>query len=85
MTFQSTLLCNISTVNALKYYKTSYMIRSIERFDIRGYWGIDMNEARQLYIRTHSCIDSIDQLVKTASLNTGDGSIVIHQYSIICL
>ena len=37
-------------------------------FDNRRYWGIEMNEARQLYLGTYSRIDSIDHLVKNCRM-----------------
>ena len=40
------------------------MIRGKGQFDNRRYWGIDMNEACQLYLGTYSRIDSIDCLIK---------------------
>ena len=42
----------------------SDIIRSRGQFDNRRYWGIDMNEARQLYLGTYSVIDSVDPLIK---------------------
>ena len=39
------------------------MIRARGQFDNRRYWGIEMNEARQLYLGTYSHIDSIDQII----------------------
>ena len=63
MSFQSTSLCNISTINALNTCKTSAMIRARGRFYNSRYWGIDMNKVRKLYLGTYSYIESIDQLI----------------------
>ena len=62
--FQSTSPCNISTVNALNNCNTSAIIRERGKFYNRRYWVIDMNEMRQLYLGTYSCINSIDRLIK---------------------
>ena len=43
VSFQSTSLCNIITVNALNGFNISAMIRERGQFDNRRYWGIAMN------------------------------------------
>ena len=44
------------------------MIRERWHFDNRRYWGIRMNEARQLYLGTYSLIDSIYHLIKNCRM-----------------
>ena len=39
------------------------MIRARGQFDNRRYWGIEMNEVRQLYLGNYSHIDSIYHLI----------------------
>ena len=41
----------------------SAMIRARGQFDNRRYWGIEMNEVRQLYLGNYSHIDSIYHLI----------------------
>ena len=67
VSFQSTSLCNISTVNALNYCKISDMSRERGKFDNTRCWGIDMNEVRQLYLGNYLFIDSIDHLIKNSA------------------
>ena len=68
VSFLPTSSCNTSTVNGLNDFKTSDMIREINNFDNRRYWGIEMNEAHQLYIGTHARIDSIDRFIKNCCM-----------------
>ena len=68
VSFQSTSSCNISTINALNSRKTSDISRERGQFYNRRYWGIDMNEAHQLYLGTYSRIDSIDNLIKKSRM-----------------
>ena len=68
VSFQSTSSCNISNVNALKSRKTSDISRERGQFYNRRYWGIEMNEARQLYLGTYSRIDFIDNLIKNCHM-----------------
>ena len=44
------------------------MIRTRGNFDNRRYWGIDMNEAHQIYLGTYSRIDSIDHFIKNCRM-----------------
>ena len=53
------------------------MIMTRGQFDSMRYWGIDMNEACQLYLDTYSHIDYIDNLIKNSAL-TGSGSVGNH-------
>jgi hypothetical protein len=66
--FQSTSSCNISTINALNECKMEVRRKERGRGDNKRYWGIEMNEARKLYLGTYSRIDSIDHLVKNTNL-----------------
>jgi hypothetical protein len=68
VSFQSTSSCNISTVNAID--TISLQVRKKERG--RGIqkctWGIEMNEAHKLYLKTYGAIDRIDHYVKNTGL-----------------
>ena len=67
-TFQSTSSCNISTVNALNECGMYVRKRERGRGDNKRFWGIEMNDARELYLSTYSRIDSIDHLIKNARI-----------------
>ena len=68
VSFQSTSLSKLSTVNTLNECKLTVHKRT------RGYnknkrtWGIEMNAARELYLGTYSRIDSIDHLIKNCRM-----------------
>ena len=68
VSFQSTSSCNFSTINALNSCKTTAMIRSRGKGDNKRYWGIEMNEARNLYLGSYSRIDSIDHMIKNCNM-----------------
>ena len=68
VSFQSTSSCNISTVNALHQCKLSVTKRERGMSDNKRSWGIEMNAARELYLKTYSRIDSIDHLIKNCRL-----------------
>jgi hypothetical protein len=67
-TFQSTSSCNISTVNALNECGMYVRKRERGRKANKRFWGIEMNDARELYLGTYSRIDSMDHLIKNASM-----------------
>jgi hypothetical protein len=67
-TFQSTSSCNISTVNALNECGMYVRKRERGRGENKRCWGIEMNDARELYLGTYSRIDSIDHLIKNANI-----------------
>jgi hypothetical protein len=67
-TFQSTSSCNISTVNALNECSMYVRRRERGRKENKRFWGIEMNDARELYLGTYSRIDSIDHLIKNANI-----------------
>jgi hypothetical protein len=66
--FQSTSSCNFTTVNALNECDLEVRRKERGRKESKRYWGIEMNDARKLYLGTYSRIDSIDHLIKNAHL-----------------
>ena len=66
--FQSTSSCNFTTVNALNECNLTVQRKERGHQESKRYWGIEMNDARTLYLGTYSRIDSIDHLVKNANL-----------------
>jgi hypothetical protein len=66
--FQSTSSCNISMVNAIN--NCSMFIRRKERGtgENKRYWGIEMNDARTLYLKSYYRIDCMDHMIKNARL-----------------
>ena len=68
VSFQSTSSCNISTVNALNGCQLQVQRRERGRGEGKRLWGIEMNDARRLYLSTYSRINSIDHLVKNTRM-----------------
>ena len=68
ISFQSTSSCNISTVNALNTCKQYVRRRERGKGACKRVWGIEMNDARDVYLNTYSRIDSMDHLLKNARL-----------------
>jgi hypothetical protein len=66
--FQSTSSCNISTVNALSPCTKSIRRREHGRGNNKRYWGIEMNDARTLYLGSYHRIDCIDHLIQNARI-----------------
>jgi len=64
VSFQSTGSTNITTVNALDRVGLYVAERQRGRNESKRKWGIEMNEARALYLSTYSAVDKIDQLLK---------------------
>ena len=64
VTFQSTGGTNITCVNALSELKLFVRERSKGQGDTKRIWAIEMNEGRELYLKTYSGVDKIDQLLK---------------------
>ena len=64
VSFQSTGSTNISTVNSLS--KVGLYVRQREkgRGASKRIWAIEMNEARETYLKTYSAVDKIDQMLK---------------------
>jgi hypothetical protein len=63
VSFQSTSSTNISTVNALNSNKLFVVKKERGQGASKRKWGIEMNEARQLYLKTYGRIDTIDSLI----------------------
>jgi hypothetical protein len=57
VSFQSTGGTNITSVNAM------YSVELYVRERNKGSWGIEMNEARETYLKAYSAIDKIDQML----------------------
>jgi hypothetical protein len=66
--FQSTSSCNLSSVNSLP--KTSLYVAQRERGrgEQKRYWGIEMNDARELYFKTYGIIDTLDKYISNANI-----------------
>jgi hypothetical protein len=68
VSFQLTSLTNISTVNALNMNKLAVRTKEHGREKTKVKWAIKMNKARQLYLASYGCIDTIDLLIKNCSI-----------------
>ena len=64
VSFQYTGSTNITCVNALRELKLFVRERSRGKGDSKRIWAIEMDEGRELYLKTYSGVDKIDQLLK---------------------
>jgi DNA-directed RNA polymerase subunit RPC12/RpoP len=68
-TFQSTGGTNISGVNALLELGLYVRERNRGRGENKRRWAIEMNEARDTYLKTYSAVDKIDQTLLNYNIN----------------
>ena len=61
VSFQSTGSTNIQTVNALSEVSLYVRERNRGRGADKRVWGIEMNHARELYLKTYGAVDKLDQ------------------------
>ena len=69
VSFQSTSSCNLSTVNALNRNGLYARKKEKGRGENKRRWGIEMNDARDLYLRSYFKIDSIDHLIQNCKMS----------------
>jgi hypothetical protein len=67
--FQSTSSCNITCVNALNELQLYVTAKERGRGLNKRHWGIEMNEARELYLKTYGTIDRIDHLIHNCCMS----------------
>jgi hypothetical protein len=67
--FQSTSSCNISSVNALNEVSLYVTAKERGRGINKRRWGIEMNEARELYLKTYGVIDRLDHLIQNCNMS----------------
>ena len=63
VSFQSTSSTNISTVNPINSNKLFVVKNECGQGLSKRKWGIEMNEACQLHLKTYGRIDTIDSLI----------------------
>ncbi len=63
VSFQSTGGTNISTVNAFLLVDLYVCDHSKGRGQQKWTWGIEMDEAREMYLKTYSAVDKIDWML----------------------
>jgi hypothetical protein len=63
VSFQSTGGTNISMVNALSLVDLCLRDCSKGRGQQKMTWGIEMNEAKETYLKNYSAVDKIDQML----------------------
>ena len=68
VSFQSTSSANITTVNCLNDARLFVELRERGKGDSKRTWGIEMNDARRLYLSTYFTIDVADHLLKNANI-----------------
>ena len=67
--FQSTSSCNILSVNALNDCELYCHTKQRGRGDKKRQWGIEMNQSRELYLRTYGGVDRLDHLLKNCHIH----------------
>jgi hypothetical protein len=67
--FQSTSSCNITSVNALNEISLYVRAKERGRGKAKRQWGIEMNEARELYLHTYGVIDRLDHLIQNCCMS----------------
>jgi hypothetical protein len=68
ISFQSTGATNISGVNNLLSVRLYSSIKSRGKGDDKRVWGIEQNEARDLYLSTYWGVDNTDHMIKNTGL-----------------
>jgi hypothetical protein len=68
VSFQSTSSANITTVNCLNDCRLTVELRTRGKGTKKRTWGIEMNDARRLYLSTYFTIDVVDHLLKNANI-----------------
>jgi len=67
--FQSMSSCNIIHVNALNSLSLFSQKKERGRGKKKHEWGIEMNESRQLYLKTYGKVDTMDHLIKNCNVS----------------
>jgi len=68
VSFQSTGSTNIAGVNNLPSLSLYVMEKSRGRGGAKRKWGVEMNEAREIYLTHYSGIDAADHMIKNAGI-----------------
>jgi len=68
VSFQSTSSCNFSCVNSLNSCSLHAQTKEKGPGVARRQWAIEMNEARQLHLKTHGAIDRMDHLIRNCHM-----------------
>ena len=63
VSFQSTGGTNITSVNAFSSVELYVRERNKGKGNEKRTWGIEMNEARETYLKNYSAVDKIDQML----------------------
>ena len=63
VSFQSTSSCNLRTINSLSKCNCSIRKKERGRGINKRIWGIEMNEARELYLAMYGKLDTVDHFV----------------------
>ena len=94
--FQSTSSTNISGVNNLNGCRMKVEPRERGKGENKRRWGIEMNEARQLYLGSYNQVDVWDHMMKIihlfyiswkywhAGFLHGDAAVIVSAYSFYC-
>jgi len=64
ISFQSTGITNIQCVNILCEVTNVVRRRECGREATKRVWAIEMNKGREIYLKTYSVVDKVDQMLK---------------------
>jgi hypothetical protein len=67
-TFQSTSSCNLSSVNSLSCNSLYIAKRERGRGAHKRRWGIEMNHAREFYLKTYGVVDTLDKYISNSKM-----------------
>jgi len=66
--FQSTSGCNFTSVNGLNECSLYAKTKERGRQKHKQQWGIEMNDARELYLNSYGVIDKLDHLIQNCNM-----------------
>jgi len=68
ISFQSTGGCNFIGVNSLNECQLYVTPKERGRKQYKRHWAIEMNEARELYLKTYGAVDRMDHYIKNCNM-----------------
>ena len=68
ISFQSTGGCNFIAVNSLNECQLYVTPKERGQKNYKRHWAIEMNEARELYLKTYGAIDRMDHYIKNCNM-----------------
>jgi len=68
ISFQSTSGCNFIGVNSLNQCALYVTPKEGGQKQYKRIWAIEMNDARDLYLKTYGAVDRMDQYIKNCNM-----------------